>query len=205
MASLASTPLPRCLILLSCGLNASPPLQGVYEASFYAPVLTRLAETGYYGRPPPHHVSPPPRLLHGFLAFRLFHADVPRFRSLGKAIDDVVKTLNDEVSDGHPSAGDFARDSISSFVADSFCASQYDEERIIDLTECISRMEDLMDDLQNNAQLRPIIDDGEGDIPLWNRMLAKYFRGKDFMNAPWLFAEAYKYRRCVRLAESPRG
>jgi len=25
--------------------------------------------------------------------------------------------------------------------------------------------------------------------------IAKYFRGKDFMNAPWLFAEAYKYRR----------
>ena len=25
--------------------------------------------------------------------------------------------------------------------------------------------------------------------------IAKFFRGKDFMNAPWLFAEAYKYRR----------
>lgn len=44
-------------------------------------------------------------------------------------------------------------------------------------------------------KLRPIIDDGEGDIPLWNKEIAKYFRGKDFMNAPWLFAEAYKYRR----------
>ncbi|GAA5881656.1 hypothetical protein JCM16303_005530 [Sporobolomyces ruberrimus] len=86
---------------------------------------------------------------------------------LGKAIDDVVKTLNEE----------------------------YDEERIIDLTECISRMEDLMDDLHGNAKLRPIIDDGEGDIPLWNKEIAKFFRGKDFMNAPWLFAEAYKYRR----------
>ncbi|GAA6021492.1 hypothetical protein JCM10207_005777 [Rhodosporidiobolus poonsookiae] len=86
---------------------------------------------------------------------------------LGKAIDDVVKTLND----------------------------QYDEERIVDLTECISRMEDLLDDLQSNAKLRPIIDDGEGDIPLWNKEIARYFRGKDFMTAPWVFAEAYKYRR----------
>ncbi|GAA6007412.1 hypothetical protein JCM11491_004154 [Sporobolomyces phaffii] len=86
---------------------------------------------------------------------------------LGKAIDDVVKTLNEE----------------------------HDEERIVDLTECISRMEDLMDDLHANSKLRPIVDDGEGDIPLWNKEIAKYFRGKDFMNAPWLFAEAYKYRR----------
>jgi len=48
---------------------------------------------------------------------------------------------------------------------------------------------------------------------LWNKEIAKYFQGlfasvlscalskrwvssgKDFMNAPWLFAEAYKYRR----------
>lgn len=34
-------------------------------------------------------------------------------------------------------------------------------------------------------------------MPLWNKEIAKYFRGKDFMNAPWLFAEAYKYRRSV--------
>ncbi|GAA5930930.1 damage-control phosphatase ARMT1 family protein [Sporobolomyces koalae] len=86
---------------------------------------------------------------------------------LGKAIDDVVKTLNDE----------------------------HDEEKIVDLTECIARMEDLMDDLHANSKLRPIVDDGEGDIPLWNKEIAKFFRGKDFMNAPWLFAEAYKYRR----------
>ncbi|KAL7336712.1 hypothetical protein BJY59DRAFT_761782 [Rhodotorula toruloides] len=113
--------------------------------------------------------NPPWPAYRGYHTFSFAHATmgVRLPTILGKAIDDVVKTLNDE----------------------------YDEERIIDLTECISRMEDLMDDLQNNAQLRPIIDDGEGDIPLWNRMLAKYFRGKDFMNAPWLFAEAYKYRR----------
>lgn len=49
------------------------------------------------------------------------------------------------------------------------------------------------------AKLRPIYDDGEADVPLWNKEIAKYFRGKDFMNAPWLFAEAYKYRRSVLL------
>jgi len=52
-----------------------------------------------------------------------------------------------------------------------------------------------MGDLQGNSKLRPIIDDGAGDIALWNKEIAKFFRGKDFMNAPWLFAEAYKYRR----------
>ena len=45
------------------------------------------------------------------------------------------------------------------------------------------------------GKLRPIIDDNEADVALWNKEIAKYFRGKDFMNAPWLFAEAYKYRR----------
>ncbi|CAD6588003.1 MAG: hypothetical protein CYPHOPRED_004218 [Cyphobasidiales sp. Tagirdzhanova-0007] len=85
---------------------------------------------------------------------------------LGKAIDDTVKTLNE----------------------------QSDEDVIKDLVHCIEKMEDLMDDLHKNSKLRPIEDDGEGDIPLWNKEIAKYFRGKDFMNAPWLFAEAYKYR-----------
>lgn len=86
---------------------------------------------------------------------------------LGKAIDDVVLTLND----------------------------QFSEERILDLTACIERMEDLMEDLRGNAILRPIIDSGEGDIPLWNKQIAKYFRGKNFMSAPWVMAEAYQYRR----------
>lgn len=45
------------------------------------------------------------------------------------------------------------------------------------------------------GKLRPIVDDNEADVALWNKEIAKYFRGKDFMNAPWLFAEAYKYRR----------
>ncbi|KAI9057000.1 DUF89-domain-containing protein [Trametes sanguinea] len=86
---------------------------------------------------------------------------------LGKAIEDVVVTLNQE----------------------------YDEERIVDLVQCIDRMEDLMRELQEQAKLRPIIDDGEADVALWNKLIAKYFHGKTFMNAPWLFAEAYKYRR----------
>ncbi|KOS15981.1 hypothetical protein Malapachy_3445 [Malassezia pachydermatis] len=86
---------------------------------------------------------------------------------LGKAIDDVYKTLNE----------------------------QWDEERIVDLLQCIERMQGLKEELQTNQKLRPIKDDGEGDVPLWNKAIAKYFRDKDFMNAPWLFAEAYKYRR----------
>jgi damage-control phosphatase, subfamily III len=56
-------------------------------------------------------------------------------------------------------------------------------------------MDILMEDLTSNQKLRPIIDDNEGDVALWNKEIAKYFQGKDFMNAPWLFAEAYKYRR----------
>ncbi|KAF8509127.1 DUF89-domain-containing protein [Hysterangium stoloniferum] len=86
---------------------------------------------------------------------------------LGKAIDDTVQTLN-QLSD---------------------------ELEIIDLVECIRRMGHLMIDLSQNRKLRPIIDDGEGDVALWNKEIAKYFQGKDFMNAPWLFAESYKYRR----------
>ena len=54
--------------------------------------------------------------------------------------------------------------------------------------------------------------DGEADVALWNKEIAKYFQGnaqgetsfassdpatlgRTFMNAPWVFAEAYKYRR----------
>lgn len=88
---------------------------------------------------------------------------------LGKAIDDTVKTLNE----------------------------QSDEDKMKDLVRSIEKMEDLMEDLHKNRKLRPIIDDNEADVSLWNKEIAKYFRGKDFMNAPWLFAEAYKYRRWV--------
>ncbi|KAF9074913.1 hypothetical protein BDP27DRAFT_1380982 [Rhodocollybia butyracea] len=86
---------------------------------------------------------------------------------LGKAIADTTRTLNE----------------------------QSGEEKVIDLVQCIERMEALMADLSGNAKLRPIVDDNEADVALWNKEIAKYFQGKDFMNAPWLFAEAYKYRR----------
>ncbi|KAJ7040328.1 DUF89 domain-containing protein [Mycena alexandri] len=69
---------------------------------------------------------------------------------------------------------------------------QSSEERVVDLVACIERMADLMVDLSENHKLRPIVDDDEADVAL---EIAKYFQGKDFMNAPWLFAEAYKYRR----------
>ena len=45
---------------------------------------------------------------------------------LGKAIDDVVRTLNE----------------------------QSDEDKVKDLVACIERMEDLMEDLQKNSELR---------------------------------------------------
>ncbi|KAI5480682.1 hypothetical protein MNV49_007609 [Pseudohyphozyma bogoriensis] len=86
---------------------------------------------------------------------------------LGKAIEDVVATLNTE----------------------------HEEDRIVDLLACISRMEDLMEELQANDVLRPIIDDGEADVTSWNKEIAKYFRGRNWKSAPWLFAEALHYRR----------
>jgi damage-control phosphatase, subfamily III len=68
---------------------------------------------------------------------------------LGKAIEDTIRTLND----------------------------QYSEERIVDLVKCIDRMDDLMVDLSGNAKLRPIVDDNEADVALWNKEIAKYFQG----------------------------
>jgi hypothetical protein len=68
---------------------------------------------------------------------------------LGKAIDDVTRTLNDQSS----------------------------EEKIVDLIHCIERMDVLKQDLSSNQKLRPIIDDGEADVALWNKEIAKYFQG----------------------------
>lgn len=68
---------------------------------------------------------------------------------LGKGIEDTTRTLNEQSS----------------------------EEKIVDLVQCIERMEVLMTDLSGNAKLRPIIDDGEGDVALWNKEIAKYFQG----------------------------
>ena len=114
---------------------------------------------------------------------------------LGKAIDDVVKTLNEQVRKSLmllfiPSTSDY-----HGLICLFNVSSQSEEELIIDLNECIRRMDKLMEDLTGNQKLRPIIDDNEADVALWNKEIAKFFQGKDFMNAPWLFAEAYKYRR----------
>ena len=68
---------------------------------------------------------------------------------LGKAIDDVVVTLNEESA----------------------------EERIVDLVACIERMEELKVELEQHAKIRPIVDDGEADVALWNKEIAKYFLG----------------------------
>jgi hypothetical protein len=68
---------------------------------------------------------------------------------LGKAIDDTIRTLN----------------------------GQYSQERIADLVQCIDRMGDLMTDLSGNAKLRPILDDDEADVALWNKEIAKFFQG----------------------------
>ena len=69
---------------------------------------------------------------------------------LGHAIEDVDKTLNE----------------------------QWEEDKIVDLLKCIERMEVLMQDLTHQAELRPIIDDGAGDVALWNKEIAGYFLGK---------------------------
>ncbi|GAA6039332.1 hypothetical protein JCM8097_002801 [Rhodosporidiobolus ruineniae] len=154
----------------------APPGADHSHPSAKAPKKTSLAlgnlppkQQGFGAQQYPRTPSRPWPAYRGYHEYSFAHATMGQRLPtiLGKAIDDVVKTLNDE----------------------------YDEERIVDLTECISRMEDLMDDLHANSKLRPIIDDGEGDVAMWNKELARYFRGKDFMNAPWLFAEAYKYRR----------
>lgn len=68
---------------------------------------------------------------------------------LGKAIEDAIRTLND----------------------------QAEEEEVVDLSQSIERMGELMTDLSGNAKLRPIVDDGEADVALWNKEIAKYFQG----------------------------
>ena len=78
---------------------------------------------------------------------------------LGKAIDDTSRTLNEQSA----------------------------EDRIVDLVQCLERMDALMADLSGNAKLRPIIDDGEGDVALWNKEIAKYFQG-----GPSLRSNLYK-------------
>lgn len=68
---------------------------------------------------------------------------------LGKAIEDVLCTVN----------------------------TLSDEDEIIDLLACVKRMEILKAELEGNGKLRPIIDDGEADVTLWNKEIAKWFTG----------------------------
>ncbi|KAG6335468.1 hypothetical protein ID866_3618 [Astraeus odoratus] len=113
--------------------------------------------------------NPPWPAFRGYHEYSFAHATmgVRLPTILGKAIDDASRTLNEQSS----------------------------EDLVVDLVHCLERMVQLMADLSGNAKLRPIVDDDEADVALWNKEIAKYFQGKDFMNAPWLFAEAYKYRR----------
>ncbi|KIM70288.1 hypothetical protein SCLCIDRAFT_1207607 [Scleroderma citrinum Foug A] len=126
--------------------------------------------------------NPPWPAFRGYHEYSFAHATmgVRLPTILGKAIDDASRTLNEQSS----------------------------EDLIIDLVNCLERMDELMADLSGNAKLRPLVDDGEADVPLWNKEIAKFFQGKDFMNAPWLFAEAYKYRRlheCFSVSKSWKG
>ncbi|KAJ1035107.1 hypothetical protein NDA18_000705 [Ustilago nuda] len=148
---------PAARTVLNLG-NLPPKKQGFGAAAPYARTPSRVDPN-----------NPPWPAYRGYHEFSFAHETMGKRLPtiLGKAVDDVIKTLNEE----------------------------YEEEKVIDLAKCIERMHTLMDDLQNNSKLRPIVDDGEGDIPLWNKEIARFFRGKGFMNAPWLFAEAYKYRR----------
>lgn len=44
----------------------------------------------------------------------------------------------------------------------------------MDLIESVKRMDVLMADLTSNQKLRPIIDDNEGDVALWNKVLVSH-------------------------------
>jgi hypothetical protein len=102
---------------------------------------------------------------------------------LGKAIEDTVQTLN----------------------------TLSDEAEIIDLAACIRRMGGLMIDLRlvaftaayftdahcgfssENRKLRPIVDDGEGDVTLWNKEIAKFFQGNAiFLSFNYACSSEYK-------------
>ena len=64
-------------------------------------------------------------------------------------------------------------------IEDATCTldTQSSEERVADLVHTIDRMGDLMTDLSGNAKLRPIMDDDEADVALWNKEIARYFQG----------------------------
>ena len=52
------------------------------------------------------------------------------------------------------------------------------EHLIVDLLGCVKRMEELKAELEGNGVLRSIKDDGEADVALWNKEIAKYFLGE---------------------------
>lgn len=108
---------------------------------------------------------------------------------LGKAIEDVVETLN----------------------------GLSDEDEITDLVKCIERMDGLKLDLEKSALLRPIVDDGEADVALWNKEIAKYFRGMlgraSCRFEPFSFDTTFRqgfyecpmaFRRSIQVSPSPR-
>ena len=94
---------------------------------------------------------------------------------LGKAIDDVIRTLNE----------------------------QSGEDEIVDLIRCIDRMNILMVELSESAKLRLIIDgclvwrccclqnadlgtlDDEADVALWNKEIARFFQGNADRGCIW--------------------
>ncbi|PWN26193.1 DUF89-domain-containing protein [Jaminaea rosea] len=147
--------------------SSKPPSRTILSLGNLPPKRTQFEPVRTASRVDPE--NPPWPAYRGYHKFSFANATMGQRLPtiLGKAIDDTIRTLNEE----------------------------YDETRIVDLTKCIERMQELMKDLQTNQNLRVIKDDGEGDVAMWNKEIAKFFRGKNFMNATWLFAEAYKYRR----------
>ena len=127
---------------------------------------------------PPFFQNPPWPVFRGYHEFSFAHATMGHRLPtiLGKAIDDVIRTLNE----------------------------QSGESEIVDLVGCIKRMEVLMVDLSESAILRPIIDglsglidlavcntltatlDGEADVTLWNKEIAKHFEGMAYKDLLFL-------------------
>ena len=68
---------------------------------------------------------------------------------LGKAIDDVTRTLNDQSS----------------------------EEKIVDLIHCIECMDVLMQDLSGNQSCGPLLTTARPTSPCGTKEIAKYFQG----------------------------
>ncbi|OZJ04247.1 hypothetical protein BZG36_02481 [Bifiguratus adelaidae] len=61
--------------------------------------------------------------------------------------------------------------------------------------QIIEQISALKYDIQRDKELRPIQEDGYGDVAQWNQLLETYFKGKTWFTASWLFTECYMYRR----------